>query len=51
MESALGKSWSADALKGIKVSSKNLMSDIHATSEYRASLISTLAKRAVAAAK
>jgi carbon-monoxide dehydrogenase medium subunit len=51
MEAALSKSWSADALKGIKVSSKNLMSDMHATADYRASLILTLAKRAVALAK
>ncbi len=51
MEAALNKSFTADALKGVKVSSKNLMSDMHATAEYRASLIATLAKRAVAAAK
>ncbi len=51
MEAALSKNFSADALKGIKVSPKNLMSDMHATADYRASLISTLAKRAVAAAK
>jgi carbon-monoxide dehydrogenase medium subunit len=49
MEAALTKNWSADALSGIKVASKGLMSDIHATADYRASLIGTLAKRAVAA--
>ncbi len=48
MEAALSKSFTVDAIKGIKVSSKNLMSDMHASADYRASLISTLAKRAVA---
>jgi aerobic carbon-monoxide dehydrogenase medium subunit len=48
MEAALNKSFSADSLSGIKVAAKGLMSDMHGTAEYRASLISTLAKRAVA---
>ena len=51
MEAALTKNFSADAVSGIKVPAKNLMTDIHATAEYRASLIATLAKRAVASAK
>jgi carbon-monoxide dehydrogenase medium subunit len=51
MEAALSKSFTADAIKSIKVSPRNLMSDIHASAEYRASLVNTLARRAVAAAK
>jgi aerobic carbon-monoxide dehydrogenase medium subunit len=50
MEAALTKKFSADAISGIKVPAKGLMKDMHASAEYRASLISTLAKRAVAAA-
>jgi aerobic carbon-monoxide dehydrogenase medium subunit len=48
MEAALNKSFSAASLNGVKVPAKGLMSDMHGTAEYRASLISTLAKRAVA---
>jgi carbon-monoxide dehydrogenase medium subunit len=48
MEAALSKSLSAAALSGIKVSSKGLLSDMHATADYRAHLIGVLAKRAVA---
>jgi aerobic carbon-monoxide dehydrogenase medium subunit len=48
MEAALSKSLSASALSGIKVSSKGLLSDMHATADYRAHLIGVLAKRAVA---
>jgi aerobic carbon-monoxide dehydrogenase medium subunit len=47
MEKALGKSFSADALKGIKVPSENLNTDIHATAEYRAHLVTVMAARAV----
>jgi len=47
MEKALGKSFSADALKGIKVSATDLNTDIHATAEYRAHLVSVMAQRAV----
>src|SRR5262245_34150620 len=50
MEAALGKSWAAAALDGVKVSAGNLNSDIHASAEYRAHLIGVIAKRAVAAA-
>ena len=49
LESALGASFSADALDGKTVSSDNLMSDIHAAADYRAHLIVEMAKRAVAA--
>ena len=50
MEAALGKGWSADAVASIKVPSANLNSDIHASREYRAHLVTVMAKRAVAAA-
>jgi aerobic carbon-monoxide dehydrogenase medium subunit len=51
MEAALSKKFSADALNGVKIPAKGLLSDMHASAEYRASLITTLAKRAVEAAK
>jgi len=50
MEAALGKSWAASALDGVKVSASGLNGDIHASAEYRAHLIGVMAKRAVAAA-
>ena len=50
MEAALAKKFDASALEGIKVSAKNLMSDIHASAEYRANLVKVMAKRAVAKA-
>jgi aerobic carbon-monoxide dehydrogenase medium subunit len=49
MEQALAKSFTADAIKDIKVPPSNLNSDIHASSEYRAHLINVMARRAVAA--
>ena len=50
IEAALGKEFTAKAASAVKVSAKNLMSDIHASAAYRAHLISVLAGRAVAAA-
>ena len=47
MEKALAKSFSADALKGIKVQAGNLNTDIHASAEYRAHLVTVMAQRAV----
>lgn len=47
MEKALGKSFSPDAIDGIKVASAGLNSDIHASAEYRAHLVTVMAKRAV----
>jgi carbon-monoxide dehydrogenase medium subunit len=49
-ESALGGKFSADAVAGVKVSADGLNSDLHASSEYRANLVSVMLKRAVAAA-
>ena len=50
MESALAKSFSADAIKGIEVDADGLNSDIHASAEYRAHLVKVMAARAVKAA-
>jgi carbon-monoxide dehydrogenase medium subunit len=50
MESALGSNFTPDALADIAVPQDDLNSDIHASAEYRAHLITVMAKRAVAAA-
>ena len=50
MESALAAEFSADAVAGISVSDADLNADIHASAEYRAHLVTVMAKRAVAAA-
>jgi carbon-monoxide dehydrogenase medium subunit len=50
MEAALASNWSPDAVADIKVSDDGLNSDIHASAEYRAHLVTVMAKRAVAAA-
>jgi carbon-monoxide dehydrogenase medium subunit len=50
IEEALSGNFDPAALDGISVPSANLMSDIHASAEYRANLIVVLAKRAVAKA-
>ncbi len=47
MEAALTQSFAANALTGILVDAKQLGSDIHAASDYRAHLIGVLAARAV----
>jgi aerobic carbon-monoxide dehydrogenase medium subunit len=48
MEDALARSWSADAIKGISVPASECNGDIHASSEYRAHLITVMAQRALA---
>ena len=50
IEAALAKNFTAAALDGVKVPAKNLMTDIHASADYRANLIAVMAKRAVTAA-
>ncbi|MEP9395863.1 xanthine dehydrogenase family protein subunit M [Mesorhizobium sp. KR2-14] len=50
IEEALANRFDASALEGVTVPSDSLMSDIHASAEYRASLVVVMAKRAVAAA-
>ncbi len=49
MEQALAKSFDSNAIEGIEVDPGNMLSDIHASSEYRAHLVTVMAKRAVAA--
>lgn len=49
MEQVLDKSFTPDAVANIKVAPDNLLSDIHASSEYRAHLITVMARRAVEA--
>jgi carbon-monoxide dehydrogenase medium subunit len=48
-EEALNASFSAAALDGLLIDPGNLLSDLHATSEYRAHLIRVMAGRAVKA--
>lgn len=50
IEAALAKTFDAAALAGLSVPSAGLMSDLHASAEYRANLVVVMAKRAVAAA-
>lgn len=50
IEQALSANFDPAALDGVSVPSGGLMSDIHASAEYRANLIVVLAKRAVAKA-
>ncbi len=50
LEDALGKSFTADAAKSVKMSATGMNADLHGSPEYRAHLISVVAARAVAAA-
>lgn len=50
MEQALSSKFAPDAIEGISVPADGLNSDLHATAEYRAHLVTVMAKRAVAAA-
>lgn len=50
MEAALSESFTAGAIDGITVPNDRLNDDIHASAQYRAHLVSVMAKRAVAAA-
>jgi carbon-monoxide dehydrogenase medium subunit len=49
MEAALAKSFTPDAIKDIHIAADGLNSDIHASAEYRAHLVTVMARRAVAA--
>ena len=49
LEEALSANFSADAVDGVSVSSDELMSDIHASADYRAHLIGEMTRRAVSA--
>jgi carbon-monoxide dehydrogenase medium subunit len=48
-ETALAGNFSAKALDGLKVDPAAMMSDMHAAADYRAHLVSVIAKRAVSA--
>ena len=50
METALSVAFNADAVASIVVSGENFNNDIHASAEYRAHLVTVMAKRAVAKA-
>jgi carbon-monoxide dehydrogenase medium subunit len=49
-EAALAKRFAPESLDGLLVPADGLNQDLHGSAEYRASLVGTLAKRAVAAA-
>lgn len=50
MEQALAQHFDANSVAGISIRSDELNSDLHASAEYRAHLVTVMAKRAVAAA-
>jgi carbon-monoxide dehydrogenase medium subunit len=50
MEKALAAKFAPDSVAGVKVKAAGLNSDLHASAEYRAHLVTVMAKRAVAAA-
>jgi aerobic carbon-monoxide dehydrogenase medium subunit len=47
MESALSRNFAASALEGTSIDPSGLMTDMHASAEYRANLIKVMGKRAV----
>ena len=47
MEKALAANWSADAVASIKLDAGMMNGDIHGSAEYRAHLVTVMAKRAV----
>ena len=47
MESVLSSNFSADSLSSVNIDSDGLISDLHASAEYRANLIKEMTKRAV----
>ncbi len=49
MEAALAKNFTAASIDGINAPTEEMLQDMHASSEYRAALVSVMAKRAVAA--
>ena len=50
MEAALERAFTPDAIAAIKLGPENLSSDIHADAEYRAHLVTVMAKKAVTSA-
>ena len=49
LSKALSKNFSASAVDAVKVSSSGMNTDLHASAEYRASLVATYAKKAIEA--
>jgi len=49
LEAALAANWTAEAAGGVAVDPSGLLSDLHGSAEYRANLVTVMAKRAVAA--
>jgi carbon-monoxide dehydrogenase medium subunit len=47
MEQALAANWSPDAVAGVKMDAGRMNGDIHGSAEYRAHLVTVMAKRAV----
>ncbi|TCZ57966.1 FAD binding domain-containing protein [Roseicella aquatilis] len=50
MEQALAANWAPEAVAGVRQSPDGLNADIHGSAEYRAHLVTVMAKRAVASA-
>jgi carbon-monoxide dehydrogenase medium subunit len=50
LEDALGKSFTMEAARAVKIDAKGLSNDLHGSPEYRAHLVAVMAARAVAAA-
>lgn len=50
LEDALGKSFTADAARAVKIDKAGMNSDLHGSPEYRAHLVAVMAARAVTAA-
>ena len=51
MEEALSTDFSPEAIEGIGIAADNLNSDLHASADYRAHLISVIARRAIQRAR
>jgi carbon-monoxide dehydrogenase medium subunit len=47
MEEALSQNWSAETVKDISVSGQDFSTDLHASAEYRAHMITVMAERAL----
>jgi carbon-monoxide dehydrogenase medium subunit len=47
MEAALARNFTPDAIASVAISPEGLNSDIHGSAEYRAHLVTVMAKRAV----
>ena len=48
MEAALSKNWAPESVRGILPDTGQMLSDLHASAEYRAHLVMVMAQRAVA---